>query len=89
MSKIKLLYDVFKTMKDKEGFNGDVKIEAIENEKKVFSLSNEFSTNKETGTTKAKISTEVDYEDNKLKHESTTEFNMKDHLPSSWWTWNA
>lgn len=80
MSKIKLLYDVFKTMKDKEGFNGDVKIEAIENEKKIFFLSNKFSSSKETGTTKAKISTEVDYEDNKLKHESTTEFNLKDHL---------
>jgi hypothetical protein len=80
MSKIKLLYDVFKTMKDKEGFNGDVKIDATENEKKVFSLSNKFSSNKETGTTKAKISTEVDYQDNKLKHESTTEFNLKDHL---------
>ena len=61
MSKIKLLYDVFKTMKDKEAFNGDIKIEAIENEKKVFFLSNEFSTNKETGATKAKVTTEVDY----------------------------
>jgi len=80
MSKIKLLYDVFKTMKEKEGFNGDVKIDAIENEKKVFSLSNKFSSNKETGTTKTKMSTEVDYQDNKLKHESTTEFNLKDHL---------
>lgn len=78
MSKIKVLYDVFKTMKDKEAFNGDVKIEAVINEKKVFSFTNEFSTNNETGDTKAKISTEVDYEDNKLKHESTTEFNMKD-----------
>lgn len=80
MSKIKLLYDVFKTMKDKEGFNGEVKIDATENEKKVFSLSNKFSSNKETGTTKTKISTEVDYQDNKLKHESTTEFNLLDHL---------
>jgi len=50
------------------------------NEKKVFDLSNEFSTNKDTGITKAKISTEVDYADNKLKHESTTEFNLKDHF---------
>lgn len=80
MSKIKLLYDVFKTMKDKEAFNGDIKIEAIENEKKVFFLSNEFSTNKDTGATKAKVTTEVDYEDNKLNHESTTEFKMKDHF---------
>ena len=80
MSKIKVLYDVFKTMKDKEIFNGDVKIDAIVGEKKVLNLSNEFSTNKETGTTKAKISTEVDYEENKFKHESTTEFNMKDHF---------
>ena len=79
MNKIKVLYDVFKTMKDKEAFNGDVTIEAIVNEKKVFFLSNQFSTNNETGTTKTKISTEVDYEDNKFKHESTTEFNMKDH----------
>ena len=80
MSKIKLLYDVFKTMKDKEAFNGNIKIQAIENEKKVFFLSNEFSTNKDTGATKTKVTTEVDYEDNKLNHESTTEFNMKDHF---------
>ena len=80
MSRIKVLYDVFKTMKDKEVFNGDVTIEAILNEKKAFNLFNEFSTNKETATTKAKISTEVDYEDNKFKHESTTEFNMKNHF---------
>ena len=80
MSRIKVLYDVFKTMKDKEDFNGDLKVETIMNEKKVFVLSNEFSTNKETGITKANISTEVDYKDNKFKHKSTTECNLKDHL---------
>jgi len=80
MSRIKVLYDVFKTMKEKEVLNGDLKIETIMNKKKVFALSNEFSTNKETGITKAKISTEVDHEDNKFKHEGTTEFNLKDHV---------
>ena len=78
MSRIKILYDVFKTMKDKEVFNGDVKVETLEKGKKIFTFSNEFSTNNKTGATKAKISTEIDYEDNKLKHESTTEFNLKD-----------
>ena len=29
MSRIKVLYDVFKTMKDKEDFNGDLKVETI------------------------------------------------------------
>jgi len=81
MSKIKVLYDVFKGMKEKAVFNGEVKIEAVIDAKKVFFLTNEFSTNNETGITKAKVSTQVDYEDNKFKHESTTEFNIKDHHP--------
>jgi len=79
MNKIKVLYDVFKTMKDKEAFNGEFKVEAIIKDKKVFDLSNEFSTNNKTGNVKTKVSTEVDYENKKFKHEGTTEFTMKDH----------
>lgn len=78
MNKIKVLYDVFKTMKEKESFNGNIKVEAVKGGTKVLSFSNEFSTNTVTGETKVKISSESDFDGKKAKHESNTEFNMKD-----------
>ena len=45
MNKIKLLYDVFKTMKEKESFNVNIKVDAAKGETKVLSFSNEFATN--------------------------------------------
>jgi hypothetical protein len=78
MNTIKLLYDVFKTMKEKESFNVIAKVEAVKGELKVLSFSNEFTTNTVTGETKAKISSEVDCDGKKIKHESNTEFNIKD-----------
>ncbi|BBB90869.1 MAG TPA: hypothetical protein PKA28_19715 [Methylomusa anaerophila] len=74
MNKIKLLYDVVKTMKDKEVFNGAVKVEVQKDQTKIFFLQNEFEKNLVTGQTKAKISTDLDYEGKKVKHESNTEF---------------
>ncbi len=78
MNKIKVLYDVFKTMKEKESFNGNIKVDAVKAGTKVLSFSNEFSTNSTTGETKIKINSESDFDGKKAKHESTTEFNMKD-----------
>jgi len=83
MNKIKLLYDVVKTMKEKEVYNGIIKLEGEKNQIKVFSFVNEFERNTLNGQTKAKISTELDFEGKKVKHESSTEFNKEnchDHM---------
>jgi hypothetical protein len=78
MNKIKVLYDVFKTMKEKEVFKGNVKFEAAKGEVKVLSFSNEFETNTKSGETKANINVDLDAEGKKVKHESNSEFNIKD-----------
>lgn len=78
MNKIKVLYDVFKTMKEKELFKGNIKVEAAKGENKVFSFSNEFEVNTKNGETKAKLNVDLDAEGKKVKHESNSEFNIKD-----------
>lgn len=77
MNKIKVLYDVFKTMKEKETFKGNVKLEAAKGDVKVLSFSNEFETNTKSGETKANINVDLDAEGKKVKHESNSEFNIK------------
>lgn len=76
MNKIKLLYDVVMTMKDKESCKGVLKAEATKDKAKIFSADNEFE--RANGRTKTKIRTEVDCDGKKVKHESTTEFDGKD-----------
>ncbi|CUU50589.1 hypothetical protein [Clostridium beijerinckii] len=78
MNKIKVLYDVFKTMKEKEVFKGSVKLEATKGDVKVLSFSNEFETNTKSGETKANISVDLDAEGKKVKHDSNSEFNIKE-----------
>ena len=78
MNKIKVLYDLFKTMKEKELFKGNIKVEAAKGDVKVLSFSNEFETNTENGETKAKLNLDLDVEGKKVKHESNSEFNIKD-----------
>ena len=78
MNKIKLMYDVVKTLKEKEVLKGSVKAEARKNEVKVFRLEKEFEKNTLSGQVKSKISTELDYEGKTVKHESSTEFNLQD-----------
>lgn len=78
MNRIKVLYDVFKTMKEKELFNGSINVDSSKGGTKVLSFSNEFSTNMTTGETKIKINSESDFDGKKFKHESNTEFNTKD-----------
>lgn len=74
MSKIKLLYDVITTMKEKESCSGNLKVEGSKDQVKIFSLNKEFEKNMADGRIKAKISLEVDCEGKKVKHESNTEF---------------
>ncbi|OOM72063.1 hypothetical protein CLPUN_48300 [Clostridium puniceum] len=78
MNKIKVLYDVFKTMKDKELLKGNLKVEAAKGDVKVLSFSNEFESNTKNGETKAKLNLDLDVEGKKVKHESNSEFNIKD-----------
>lgn len=76
MNKIKVLYDVFKTMKDKEIFKGNLILEAVKGETKILSFSNEFETNTKNGETKTKLNVNSDVEGKKVKHESNSEFNI-------------
>lgn len=74
MGKIKLLYDVITTMKDKESFSGTLKVEGSRDKVKILGLDNEFEKNMADGRVKAKFSLEMDCEGKKVKHESSTEF---------------
>lgn len=76
MNKIKLMYDIITTLKDKEGVNGNVKVEGTRDEVKVLDFENEFEKDAVTGQVKAKIRTEVNFGEHKMKHESTTELTM-------------
>lgn len=78
MNKIKVLYDVIKTMKKKEVINGIVNLEVVNGETKVVSFSNEFTRNTVSGEVKAKISNEINVDGNKVKQEINTELNIKE-----------
>lgn len=78
MNKIKVLYDVFKTMKGKDVFKGTAKLEAAKDKIKVLSFTNEFEINTKSGEAKANINVDLDDEGKKVKHESNSTFNIKD-----------
>jgi NADH dehydrogenase/NADH:ubiquinone oxidoreductase subunit G len=73
MNKMKLLYDVVTTLKNKEQVNGIVSVNIRREQETVFSLQNEFEKNM-AGQTKAKICSELNMDGKKVKHESSTEF---------------
>lgn len=79
MNKIKLLYDVVKTLKGTDIFNGVATAEVQKDQVKIFYVKNEFQKNLLTMQTKANITTEIDYEGKQVKHQSTTEFT--NHCP--------
>lgn len=74
MGKIKLLYDVIMTMKDRESLQGNFKVEGSKDQGKIFSLNNSFEKNMAEGRIKAKVTLETDCAGKKIKHESNTEF---------------
>jgi hypothetical protein len=78
MNKIKLLYDMVTTMKEKELLKGTLKVEGSREKVKVFGFDNEFEKNLADGRTKAKVCLELDCEGKKVKHESSTEFELPD-----------
>ncbi|KJS17815.1 MAG: hypothetical protein VR69_03535 [Peptococcaceae bacterium BRH_c4b] len=76
MNKIKLLYDVVTTMKEKEFLKGTLKVEGSRDKVKIFGFDNDFEKNLADGRTKAKVCLELDCEGKKVKHESSTEFEL-------------
>jgi len=74
MSKMKLMYDVINTMKEKDLITGVFKAEVKKDQIKIIGFNNQFEKNLANGETKCKISTEIDCNDKKFKHESQTEF---------------
>ena len=73
MNKIKLLYDVARTMKAKEKVNGVLTARVLKDKEEVFSLRNEFGKNA-TGEASTKVSCELNLDGSKVKRESLTEF---------------
>jgi hypothetical protein len=78
MNKIKLIYDVVKTMKEKNTFKGTLKAEGLKDEAKFFVFENVFERNNLTGLTKAKIKAEVDSDGKKMKMDNSMEFEGKE-----------
>ncbi len=74
MNKLKLLYDVVKTLRDKDVINGVATVEVKKDQAKIFYAKNQFQKNLVTMQTTANITSEIDYEGKKMKHQSTTEF---------------
>lgn len=73
MNKIKLLYDVVRTMRDKEKVEGILTAQVRKDKEEVFSLRNEFGKNS-SGEAKTKVSCELNLDGSRIKRESLTEF---------------
>lgn len=74
MNKIKLMYDVAKTMKGKDLIKGTLRVECLKDDTPALRMDNEFSQNMMTGLTKVKNKTEINGEGKYFKNESSTEF---------------
>lgn len=74
MNKLKVLYDAVMAMRKKETFNGILTVQVHKDDLRLFSLRNEFVKNRLTGQTKAKITTDLNYDGTAFSHESNTEF---------------
>jgi hypothetical protein len=79
MNKIKLLYDVVNTMKEKEDIKGALTVVGKKDQVKFLSINNQFQKNLVNGDVKAKINVVLDTEEKKVKHESEIEFNSNRH----------
>lgn len=78
MNKIKALYDVVKTMKEKKAKEGVLQVKVEQNGVPVWQFRNEFQ-HSVGGAAKCKLQTEWNWEGNEGRHESTTEFTRKNH----------
>lgn len=73
MNKIKLLYDVVRTMRAKERVNGVLTANVSKDQEEILSLRNEFAKNA-AGEAKAEVCCELSLDGSKVKRESRTEF---------------
>ena len=76
MNKIKLLYDVARTMRAKEKVVGILTAQVHKDQEEVFSLRNEFGKNA-TGEATTKVSCELNLDGTRVKRESLTEFSTE------------
>ena len=75
MSKIKLLYDVTKAMKNLEQIDGVLQLRVRKDQEEVFTLRNKFERNK-AGKTRTTVSTALNLDGGQVTRESTTEFDL-------------
>jgi len=85
MKKIKMLYDVAKTMKNMAKIDGVITVDVRKDQEAVFSLRNKFEKN-EAGKVTANVSSKMNLNGEDLTRESTTEFTLTgDHGPCMMW----
>ncbi|MDP3478840.1 MAG: hypothetical protein Q8R88_03655 [Desulfoprunum sp.] len=85
MKKIKLLYDVARTMKNMAKIDGSITVGVQKDQETVFSLQNKFEKD-EAGKVKANVSAKMNMNGEDLTRESTTEFTLTgDHCPCTMW----
>lgn len=77
MNKVKVLYDLFRTVKGKETFKGELKLSAEKDGNSVLDVTKHFHFDLSKGNGKVKLAAEIDCCGNKLKHDSSTEFSLK------------
>lgn len=75
MKKIRLLYDVVKTMKNMEKIDGVLTVGVQKDQEAVFSLQNKFEKD-QAGKVKANVTSKMNMSGEDLTRESTTEFTM-------------
>jgi hypothetical protein len=78
MNKIKAVYDVVKTMREKKSREGVLRVKVEKDGQQVSSFRNEFL-HSEEGKTKCKLQSEWNWNGNEGRHESTTEFSRTNH----------
>ena len=87
MKKVKLLYDVAKTMKNMERIDGVLTVSVEKDHTPVFSLRNKFEKD-QAGKVKADVSSKMNVSGEDLTRESKTEFTLKGdchHGPCMMW----
>jgi hypothetical protein len=75
MNKLKLLYDVTRTMKNLEKIGGVLQLKVSKDQEEVFRLQNKFEKNG-AGKTRTTVSSVLNLEGGQVTRESTTEFDF-------------
>ncbi|MBU1567554.1 MAG: hypothetical protein KJ630_18250 [Proteobacteria bacterium] len=87
MKKIKLLYDVARTMRNMEKIDGLITVGVMKDQEAVFSMRNKFEKD-QAGKVKANVSSKMNMNGEDLIRESTTEFTLTGdchHGPCRMW----